>query len=414
MKIARLIAAIVGLSLVAIATPAWAASGDPDTGFSGDGVMNFGLAVGEESGVGAVVDPSGRLLVGDYLSGTDLAVARVLPGGTLDSSFAGGIAQFPEGKNRPTNAIAVQPNGKVLVVGQTPNADLYLARYRANGLPDPTFSGDGLVHVALPSTSTTETSIFVRSDGSIVIPGYVTNASNEERLFVVAFRPNGSLDPSFSGDGQFFLQVGDTSRIRDALIDGHDRVTVAGETQTNGRPQRALVARILANGTLDRNFAGDGVALFDLAGGADEPRAIDALGGGSALVVEQGVNAGGTSANAISFAVSAAGKIDMSYSGDGRSTIDLDVFDNPADLWIDGSGRGYIATSLPYLSATVPSLIRTNPNGSLDNSFSGDGYAQVTTEGIGGAVTVWHGKPTLTGGLFLTTDFDAMVARFLA
>jgi uncharacterized delta-60 repeat protein len=414
MKTIRVLAAVVGLSLVAVAAPAWAAGGDPDNSFSGDGVFTFGLAVGEESAVGAAVDPSGRLIVGDYVSGTDLAVARILPGGTLDGSFNGGIAEFPEGKNRPTNAVAVQPDGKVLVVGQSVNADLYLARYRANGTPDPNFSGDGLAHVALPSTSTTTTNILLRSDGSILIPGYVTDASHDERLFVLAFRPNGSMDQTFSGDGQFFLRVGDTSRIRDAMLDGQDRVIVAGETQTNGNPQRALIARIRANGTADGSFSGDGVALFDLAGGADEPRAIDALGGGSVLVVEQAVNAAATGANALSFAVSATGKLDTSYSGDGKSTIDLDVFDNPQDLWIDGNGRSYIATSLPYLSSTVPSLIRTTPNGTLDGSFSGNGYAQVTTEGIGGAVTFWHGKPTLTGDLFLTTDFDALVARFLA
>ena len=414
MTVRRALAALLCLASLTLAVPANAASGDPDTSFSGDGVFTFGLGIGEESGLGVVVDPSGRLLVGDYLSGTDLGVARILPDGALDPAFAGGTTQFPEGKNRPTDVIAVQPDGKVLVAGHTPNADLYLARYRTNGLPDTTFSGDGLAHVTLPSTSTTDTNIFVRWDGTIVIPGYVTNASNEERLFAVAFRQNGSLDQSFAGDGQFFLQVGDTSRIRDAMIDGHDRVTVVGETQTNGKPQRALVARILSNGTLDQNFSGDGVALFDLSGGADEPRAIDALGGGSALVVEQAVNAGATGANTLSFAVSAAGKLDRSYSGDGKSTIDLDVFDNPNDLWIDGNGRSYIATSLPYLSTTVPSLIRTTPNGALDTSFSVDGYAQVPTEGIGGAVAIWHGKPTLTGGLFLTTDFDAMVARFLA
>ena len=382
MKTIRVLAAVVGLSLVAVAAPAWAGGGDPDTSFSGDGRFTFGLAVGEESAVGGVVDPSGRLIVGDYVSGTDLGVARILPGGALDGSFNGGITEFPEGKNRPTNAVAVQPDGKVLVDGQGVNADLYLARYRANGTPDPNFSGDGIAHVALPSTSTTTTNILIRSDGSILVPGYVTDASNNERLFVLAFRPNGSMDHTFSGDGQF--------------------------------PQRALVARIRGNGTPDTNFGGDGVALFDLSGGADEPRAIDALGGGSVLVVEQAVNADATGANALSFAVSAVGKLDTSYSGDGKSTIDLDVFDNPQDLWIDGNGRSYIATSLPYLSATVPSLIRTTPNGALDSSFSGDGYAQVTTEGIGGAVTFWHGKPTLTGGLYLTTDFDALVARFLS
>ena len=414
MKIARFVAVVVGLSLVASVPPAWAAGGDPDTSFSGDGVLTYGLAVGEESGVGAEIDPSGRLVVGQYLYNTDLAVARILRDGTLDPHFNGGITQFPDGKARPTNAVAVQGDGKVLVVGSSANADLDLVRYRANGLPDQTFGTDGHVHMRMPSTSTTETNIFVRSDDSIVVTGYFESASTVNRMFVLAFKPGGGLDTSFAGDGAFLALVGDDTTIRDAMLDGRDRITLIGDSEANGKPTRAIVARLLPNGTFDRSFAGDGVAVFDLAGGDDHPRAIDALGGGSVLVVEQGVNAAGTGANAVSFEVTGAGKLDTSYSGNGTSALDLDTFDNPQDLWIDGNGRAYIATSLPLATTSVPTLIRTKPSGALDTSFSTDGIAQVTTEGIGAYVTPWRGKPTIIGDVFLTTDFDVLVARFLA
>jgi uncharacterized delta-60 repeat protein len=185
----RLIPVVLCLALLAVASPAWAASGDPDTSFSGDGVFTFGLAINEEGAAGVAVDHSGRLLVGDGLYDSSLAVARILPGGTLDATFNGGITQYPGPTGRPTNAVAVQPDDKVLAASENANADLFLVRYRTGGMPDGTFAGDGIAHVALPSTSTTITNILVRSDGSILVVGWLESAAHVERLYVIAFKP---------------------------------------------------------------------------------------------------------------------------------------------------------------------------------------------------------------------------------
>ena len=410
----RLLLGILCIALLAVATPAWAASGDPDTSFSGDGVFTFGLAINEESGVGAVVDPSGRLLVGDSLYSSSFAVARILPGGTLDATFNGGITQFPGPTGRPTNAVAAQPDGKVLAASENANADLFLVRYRANGNPDTTFSGDGISHVGMPSTSTTITNILVRSDGSILVTGWVESASNVDRLYVLGFKPNGALDPHFSGDGQFFLQVADETVVRDAMLDSRGRITLVSRTQPNGHLFQAAVTRLLPAGRPDPAFSGDGTARFNLAAGDDDPHAIARRVGSSVLIAEQAFDAGGTSANGRLFAVTGGGKLDTSYSGNGSATFDLAPFDNPWDLRIDGTGRAYLATTVVVSATNEASIVRTKPNGALDTSFSGDGVASVPQASNAGALTLWGGKPTVVGYADLTTDFDALVARFLS
>ncbi len=410
----RLLPLVLCMALLAVATPAWAASGDPDTTFSDDGVFTFGLAINEESGVGAAVDPSGRLLVGDSLYDTSLAVARILPSGALDDTFNGGITQFPGPTGRPTNAVTAQPDGKVLAAAENANADLFLVRYRSNGNPDTTFNGDGITHVALPSTSTTITNILVRSDGSILTAGWIESSTGVDRLCVLAFKPNGALDQSFNGDGQFFLKVGDDTLVRDAMLDDHDRITVVSQSQSNANPWQAVVTRLLASGKPDPAFAGDGTARFDLAAGDDLARAIAPSDGASVLIVEQAYDAGGTSADGRLFAVTGGGKLDTSYSGDGKATFDLTQFDNPWDLRIDGSGRAYLATTVLVSTTNEASVVRTKPNGALDTTFSGDGVASVPQESSAGAVTLWRGDPTITGYVNLTTDLDALVARFLA
>jgi hypothetical protein len=112
------------------------------------------------------------------------------------------------------------------------------------------------------------------------------------------------------------------------------------------------------------------------------------------------------------FALTADGRLDNTWSGDGRATIDEDTFDNPWDAAIDGSGRIYVATTITF-GVDEASAIRTKPNGSLDATFAG-GVAHTGTESQAAWVLLWHGKPTIAGDVFTGADFDALVARFLS
>jgi len=411
----RALAAVLCLASLALAVPAHAASGGLDTSFDGDGLFAFGLAnPAEEGASGMAVDPSGRLIVGEGLVGSNMAVARVLPGGGLDPAFSGGVAQLTDGKSRSTNAVAAQPDGKVLAAGNDINhgQNVFLVRYRANGTPDPNFGSSGVAHVRVCGTTATETSVFVRSDSSIVVVGWCGNGSSKNVLFVLVFKRGGSLDKRFSGDGKLQLAVGDSYFVRNAVIDGHDRLTVVGASATGTKPLKAALVRILPSGKLDASFSGDGKALFDFAGGDDGGRAIASLGGGRVLVVEQAVSGGGATADVLLFALTAHGKLDTTWSGDGTATIDEDTFDNPWDAAIDGSHRIYIATTITF-GVDEASTIRTKPNGSLDATFAG-GVAHAGTESQANWVVLWKGKPTIAGDVFTGTDFDALVARFQA
>jgi uncharacterized delta-60 repeat protein len=129
------------------------------------------LAAATDGVVGAVYalafDANGNLLVGGYFSSAQGQTAqnfvRYLASGTLDTSFNG--SQNPNGA---VFAIAVQPNGKILVggqfstVGDTPRRNL--ARFNADGTLD------------APVTSATVGAGSVRSlavlaDGSVVAGG---------------------------------------------------------------------------------------------------------------------------------------------------------------------------------------------------------------------------------------------------
>jgi uncharacterized delta-60 repeat protein len=288
---------------------------------------------------------------------------------------------------------------------------VFLARYRPNGNPDTSFGDNGLTKATVCGTTAYETNVFVRSDGSIAVVGDCGNGSNNDKLFVLVFRASGALDASFSGNGIYMLTVGDDFWVGDAALDDRDRLTIVGRSQVGTGFERGLVLRLSRNGTLDTSFSGDGKALFDFASADDIPRAVIAHGDG-VLVAEQGFFSSPDS-DILVFAVTARGKLNAGWSGNGKSRIDLASTDNPWDAVADASGRIYLAATYTYGTAEA-TVIRLKPNGTLDTSFAGTGYAHTGTSSNTGSVTMWKAKPTLVGSANLSTDFDDLVARFLA
>src|SRR5438034_10631011 len=118
-------------------------------------------------------------------------------GGDLEQTFgSNGRATTDFGKQDRAYAVALDLEGRIVAAGVSGN-DLILARYTADGLPDATFGSGGSVTVA---AMTSATDVLIQPDnkiiaiGSAIIGGHVDFA-------VARFDPDGVPDPSFSGDG---------------------------------------------------------------------------------------------------------------------------------------------------------------------------------------------------------------------
>ncbi|HEU4656592.1 MAG TPA: hypothetical protein VFR97_03665 [Capillimicrobium sp.] len=143
--------ALAGAALAA--APAHAAG--PDTSFSGDGVVQ----IPQISSLGDVAATSDG---GVVAVGTDLAVVKTLPDGTLDPSFGGGdgVGQPALPAHAPAlitpAAIAVDAQGGILVAGYWNPDGRYrsvLARLNPNGTPDTSFVGRGWQEVSFEAVS---------------------------------------------------------------------------------------------------------------------------------------------------------------------------------------------------------------------------------------------------------------------
>src|SRR5262245_42305337 len=171
----RLAIALVAGAL--LAKQAAAAPGDPDTSFSGDGLTS--TAVGGGSIGRAVVQQSdGKLVVaGTGLASTDFALVRYLPDGSLDTSFGSGgtvTTSFSAAADLAL-AAALQPDGKIVAAGLKASGltgDVALARYNSDGSLDASFGSGGLVATAVSPQGDGANALALQPDGKIVVAGY--------------------------------------------------------------------------------------------------------------------------------------------------------------------------------------------------------------------------------------------------
>jgi len=158
--------------------------------FNTDGSIDFGFGTGGKQitdffGAGAkansvVLQPDGKFVVAGTASdsatrpvATDVAVARYNSDGSLDSAFGTGgetAIPFPDSATEQGNAVAVLPDGKIMVAGaafktfNTP-PDFALVRYNADG------SLDGIQTTDIAGGTDEALGLAIQSDGKVVVAG---------------------------------------------------------------------------------------------------------------------------------------------------------------------------------------------------------------------------------------------------
>jgi uncharacterized delta-60 repeat protein len=187
------------------------------------------------------------------LIGTTFPIAQAAPS-DLDRSFAGfgaaGKVILP-GLNMPGNygGMALAPDGKIVMVGFN-TTHLLVWRYLPNGQPDPSFGAAGLYAYPPTGFDTIPTDVAVQPDGKIVIVGrnrfaYYQGASDFLVMRVLADGSN--LDFSFAGNGFLFSSV---EKPLSALITiSRSRVTAPAATPTPAlttMARRRLTSKVTA------------------------------------------------------------------------------------------------------------------------------------------------------------------------
>jgi uncharacterized delta-60 repeat protein len=168
------------------------------------------------------------------------AIARYNPDGSLDPTFGSGGKVTILGNALSLNgatAVALQGKKRILVAG-TSLSHVALAGFRPNGALDPGFGVNQGV-TTLDATSTTSggsaNAIRLQRDGKIVIAGEGSDQGTGK--FVIArFDRNGIPDPSFSGDGSVTTSLSSGEDGAYGLVIQRDgKLVAAGAADENGQ-----------------------------------------------------------------------------------------------------------------------------------------------------------------------------------
>ena len=262
--------------------------GTLDRTFGGDGKVttNFQSGGGRDRAYALALQPNGKIVVaGEALQGPNVssgernfALARYNADGTLDRTFGGDgkvTTDFGSGSDDDViNALALQPDGKIVVAGYSTVSggnDFALARYHTNGRLDTTFGNGGLVTTDFNhGIAETVHALALQPDGRIVVAGL----PNIYRFALARYRPNGRLDPTFGDGGKVITTLLGTIEQAFALaLQPDGKMVAAGVTNYNDFGDFMLL-RYDADGSLDATFGDLGLVITGFDGGAEQINAI--------------------------------------------------------------------------------------------------------------------------------------------
>jgi uncharacterized delta-60 repeat protein len=363
------------------------ADGTPDTSFSSDGRFTLDFGGNDDTCAAVVIQADGRIVVAGATqddTARNFALARFHPSGTLDTTFGTGGRQQVQfdvfgASNSEARAIAVQPNGRLLVAGNMSvtgvTRQMAVARLLPDGSYDSSFNGIGRQRVQGIGDVATDYSrahaIALDASGRILLAGQASKYTNDilETDFAAArLLPDGSLDGTF-GDGghttvgfDFGGDIGSNTDVAHALRwipDG--RIVLAGEADVSATatPNMDMAfVRLLADGTPDAAFGTNGRTLveFDRSpSGYDVARAL-VLDGAHIVAAGYAHTDDSTGADLAFVRLLPNATRDPSFGNFGRRTIDLG-FTDPGIQVIGGlvrAGSHLLFSGLLLAAADAP------------------------------------------------------------
>ena len=371
---------ILALSLSSHFVPA--APVDPDANYN---AIGFGLFDYMTGGIGTrdlAVSRDGKIVTLDGLNFNtqpNIHVTRLLDNGLFDNSFNGGgqITNFVGNDVQPV-ALRVQKDGKsvtlcTFLAGGGPG--MLLARFKADGGIDNSFSGDGKFIMPLLDVNDTLLDLFPTPGGGYLV--VFTSSKNGKPLACFA---------RFSNNGQLNTALGRNGIVKASLP--KDFVGTAATLQRDGKciivgyragaANSIALARFLATGAPDAGFGSGGAVITNTPAGDSVGYGITTTRRGKIAVVS-GIIQGGNSVVTL-----------VQYHSDGRLNTGFGTggfAETPGsngipcrDIAEQKDGKLYIGATANLGNDSV--IWRFTRKGQLDFTFSNSGSTTIDTGNI--------------------------------
>lgn len=193
------------------------------------------------------------------------------PAGSLDPSFGAGgkvVVSFTNGQDK-AYGLAIQADGKILVAGYSSSTitgkDFACLRLKENGTRDSTFGTAGLVTIDMQlGSEDIAYGIALQADGKIVLAGYSDDGSDKNAA-MLRLGIDGSIDTTFGNQGKVLTDFENGKQDEIKVVRIHPltgNIIVGGAAIINASTSKPVVARYLSDGSLDNTFNSNGIRLM--------------------------------------------------------------------------------------------------------------------------------------------------------
>ena len=356
--------------------------GSLDISFSSDGMLTVDFDYDDDKAFALALQTDGKIVAAGS-SNSNFALIRCNPNGSLDTSFNSyGKVTTSFGVQAEAFDVLLQPDGKVIATGSLlGSSDFALARYSTYGTLDTSFDGDGKVTTDLSADEYLFSSA-LQLDGKIVVAGYGLISGTYD-FVLVRYAPNGSLDPTLDDDGWLTTDFGGDDIIRGIVLQPDNKIVTVGLAEEYPLQADFGLARYLPNGSLDLEFDQDGKRADNFVGSID-------TGSDIAVQTDGKIILGGSAQNGVGntdFVLAryhSDGAPDLSFDGGGTGyggivTTDLEGYEDLTALTLQPDGKIVAAGG----DGNGKLVARYMPDGSLDTSFSEDGWIKIYLPSFG-------------------------------
>ncbi len=334
--------------------------------------------------------PDGKILViGQFTSVNGTVrnrLARLNADGSADTEFNPNAVV----RDAP-NAIAIQPDGKILI-GSTS-----VIRLNTDGSLDTSFTSDR-------STSGLVRTLALQPNGKILIGGDFTNIGNTPRSGLARLNTDGSLDPAFRDPG--FQNIESSLFEKDVIINSiqpqpDGKLLVGGEFTSADGESRSSLVRLNTDGDLDRQFAPQ-IGFEDPTSDSPKINSITLQRDGNILIAGLFRKINDVPISNLA-RLNPDGRLDTAFDT-GSAQISL-----ISSIYLQANGKILVGSQFVSIDGILRTgIIRFNANGSLDLEFNAGSIRRSTTSAsradailqradgnivIGGSFTTVNGQP---------------------
>jgi len=368
------------------------ADGSVDPSFVAVGLLQ--PTASEDNYQALALQPDGKIIVGGYFvrgSYSSTPVLRLNHDGSLDTTF-NGIAPIPGdfvcgfGFASIVETIALQTDGKILVGGTlrsatTPGAFIPFARLNADGSPD-NFAN------AFSHASDTRRSLALQSDGKVIVAGDFEVGNPATSADIARLNADGTLDATYQvGTGTLTPSgQGGGGAVSAVALQSNGKAVIGGSFDYFGNAPVDSFVQINQDGRRDPSF--DSGPGFN-----NEVLAVVRQPDGKLLVgfQTQGASSNGSSPRAKlnSTRFGGLGRLNPDGTTDTAFTSPLDNGSVVARIILQSDGKIIIQGSFRLIGATTNEpfqFLRLNADGTIDTAFNppagvGVTFAAVQTDG---------------------------------